>query len=85
MHTHLHCIGAFPLFPSWMFFEECVEDDTTRIHAFGPGGRHIHAASRNREFAVAECVREILKAAPPPDTDNRLWPPRKDRKGRRGS
>ena len=55
------CMGEFPLFPGWLFFEQESQQGIVRICAYGPGGRAIVTESPNREFALAECLRKILK------------------------
>jgi len=58
------CMGEFPLFPGWLFFEQEDLRGMFRISSYGPGGRVIATESPNREFALAECLRKILQAAP---------------------
>lgn len=55
-----NCIGEFPLFPGWLFFEKQLGEEYF-LSAYGSGGRQIKKQSFNREYAIAECIREILK------------------------
>lgn len=58
------CLGEFPLFPGWLFFEEKDAAAAITIKAYGSGGRVVSASSENREYALAECLRQILKSLP---------------------
>lgn len=56
----LKCMGEFPLFPGWLFFERLDKNEQYHINAFGSEGRKIRHVSENREFSIAECLRKIL-------------------------
>ncbi len=56
----VRCIGEYPLFPGWLFFEERRPKKQWKICAYGPGGLKMTVASTDREHALAECVRAIL-------------------------
>lgn len=53
------CMGEFPMFPGWLFFEQ-RRGAQHLLCAFGPGGRSVHKLSPCREYALAECLRAIL-------------------------
>ena len=55
------CMGEFPLFPGWLFFEKADAQDMHTVTAYGSGGRSVSCSSPNREFALAECLRQILQ------------------------
>lgn len=53
------CMGEFPMFPGWLFFEQRIGENYL-LCAFGPHARTIRKQSPCREFALAECLRSIL-------------------------
>ncbi len=56
----LKCMGEFPLFPGWLFFERCDKENNFHVSAYGSSGRKIRKVSDSREYAIAECLRNIL-------------------------
>ena len=62
MNKDIRIMGEFPLFPGWLFTETVEDDENHRITAFGPGHTVLTEESESREFAIAECLRAILKS-----------------------
>lgn len=58
--SELKCMGEFPLFPGWLFFELRGANNFFHITVYGSGGRTIRHISDNREYAIAQCLRQIL-------------------------
>jgi hypothetical protein len=52
-------LGEFGIFPTWLFTER-HDAAMFVIAAYGADGRAVCHRSPSREFALAECVREIL-------------------------
>ncbi len=59
------CMGEFPMFPGWLFFEEKVTEDTITISAYGSKHRIISASADNRDKAIASVLNQILYQYPP--------------------
>ena len=59
------CMGEFPMFPGWLFFEEAMQDNTINICAYGPNEKKVEATTPVREFSVAQVLKEILAQYPP--------------------
>jgi len=62
MNKDIRVMGEFPLFPGWLFTETIEEPENHRITVYGPGGVILTEESESREFAIAECLRAILKS-----------------------
>lgn len=58
------CMGEFPMFPGWLFFEEKTDYAQYIITAYGSDERQAEGRSENREHAIAECMRNILEHFP---------------------
>ncbi len=59
------CMGEFPMFPGWLFFEEIVTKDIITISAYGSKQRIISASAENRDKAIASVLNQILYQYPP--------------------
>lgn len=57
------CMGEFPMFPGWLFFEETTADGDVTICAYGT--KTIEATTPVRELSIAQVLKEILAQYPP--------------------
>ena len=59
------CMGEFPMFPGWLFFEEFTDDNAIAIYAYGSNNRVLMASSQSRENSIANVLNQILEQYPP--------------------
>ena len=59
------CMGEFPMFPGWLFFEEKAANGNTTIYAYGSRNRILSANAPQKDQAVANVLNQILSQYPP--------------------